>query len=249
MKSDGTSAWSLVDRILRHLLRFIPPNAALPVLRGPLKGKRWIVGSSDPGLLLGSQGNAWPIPLEEAVTEGAVVFDVGAHAGFYTLLASVLVGPGGRVFAFEPLQRNLHYLKRHLQLNHIENVTVIEAAVSDRVGMASFDEGPRGSMGHMASHGKLQVKTVSIDDLVGTGEIPSPDYIILDVPGAETVALAGARSTLERCHATIFLATHGPEVQRECRRFLESLGYQIQAADGVNVEKSHKLLATYKEAG
>jgi FkbM family methyltransferase len=249
MNLSPISDKSLVGRILRFFLRFIPPQAVLPVMQGPLKGKKWIVGSSNPGCWLGRYEHAKPIPFEETVAQESVVFDVGAHVGFYTLLASVLVGSSGRVFAFEPLQRNLYYLKRHLQLNNTENTTVIEAAVSDRSGMASFDEGARSSMGHMASRGKLQVKTVSIDELVATGELPLPDYIIMDVPGSETLALAGARSTLERCHATIFLATHGAEIQGECRSFLESLGYQIQSLDGVNVEVSSKLLATYRGTG
>lgn len=93
-------------------------------------------------------------------------------------------------------------------------------------------------MGHVSSHGKLQVTTVAIDELVATGEVPLPDYIKMDIEGAETLALRGARVTLEKSHATIFLATHGTEIQRECCCVLESLGYQIHPLDGENVEQS-----------
>lgn len=134
MNLSGISDNSLVGRILRFPLRFIPPQMVLPVMQGRLKGKKWIVWSSNHGCWLGSYEHAKRILFEETITEGSVVFDVGAHVGFYSLLASVLVGPRGSVFAFEPLQRNLFYLKQHLRLNDIENVTVIEAAVSDRGG-------------------------------------------------------------------------------------------------------------------
>ena len=69
------------------------------------------------------------------------VFDIGAHAGYYTLIASKLVGGSGHVVAFEPAPRNLRYLRRHLSLNHVSNVTVLEVAVSDRAGVGRFDVG------------------------------------------------------------------------------------------------------------
>ena len=70
------------------------------------------------------------LPVETS-EERCVVFDIGANTGFYTLLASVLVGPQGRVFAFEPVPLNLRYLNEHLRLNNIKNVSVIDAAVAE----------------------------------------------------------------------------------------------------------------------
>jgi len=56
------------------------------------------------------------------IRAGRTVFGLGAHAGYYTLIASRLVGESGHVIAFEPAPRNLEYLPRHLSLNHISNV-------------------------------------------------------------------------------------------------------------------------------
>ncbi len=56
------------------------------------------------------------------IKEGYVVFDIGAHVGFYTLLSSQLVGEQGQVVSFEPFPPNLSYLKRHIQLNKLKNV-------------------------------------------------------------------------------------------------------------------------------
>ena len=79
-----------------------------------------------------------------------MVFDIGAHVGFYTLLSSILVGPNGHVYAFEPLPRNLKYLKEHLRINKITNVHVFELAVSNLSGEGQFFEGPNSSMGRLS---------------------------------------------------------------------------------------------------
>jgi FkbM family methyltransferase len=155
----------------------------------------------------------------------------------------VLVGSKGRVFAFEPMPKNLLYLKEHLRLNSITNVTVIEAAVSDCSGVVSFDEGSHSSMGNISLQGTLQVKTITLDELIHTGEVPNPDYIKLDVEGAEIQVLLGAKSLLKNAHPTILLATHGRDVHHQCCQFLTSLGYQLQPIGGKSLEETDELLA------
>lgn len=215
----------------------------MPIMRGRLRGRKWIVGSSNHGCWLGTYEFEQRVAFEATVTESSVVFDVGAHVGFYTLLASVLVGPAGKVFAFEPLPRNLRYLTRHLQLNGIDNVTVVEAAVSNISGAACFEEGPTTAMGRISPKGVLNVRTIALDELVQSGELPSPDYIKMDIEGAEFAALWGAKSILEQSHPTLFLATHGRDIHQRCCQFLRALEYQLKALDGAAIEESSELLA------
>src|ERR671919_200683 len=92
-------------RLLRAPLNWIPSELSVPILQGALRGKKWVVGSSTHGCWLGSYEYAMRHLFERTVERGDIVYDVGAHVGFYTLLASVLVGPTGRVLAFEPLPR------------------------------------------------------------------------------------------------------------------------------------------------
>jgi FkbM family methyltransferase len=245
MNLSAISDKSLLGKILRFPLRLIPPQTVWPIMQGRLKGKKWIVGSSNHGCWVGSYEYAKRIVFERTVRENSVIFDLGAHAGFYTLLASVLVGPRGKVFAFEPFPRNLVYLKEHLRLNNIHNVTVVEAAVSDKCGTAFFDEGPSSSQGHIFPNGRLQVETVAMDELVASRKLPTPDYIKIDIEGTEALALSGAKSMLAQSHPTIFLATHGSSVHQECCRLLRSLDYELRPIDGTNVESSDEILATY----
>jgi len=245
MNLSGIPDKSLLGKVLRFPLSLIPSQTVLPIMQGRLKGKKWIVGSSNHGCWLGSYEYAKRIVFERTVREDSVVFDIGAHVGFYTLLASVLVGPRGSVFAFEPLPANLLYLKEHLRLNKIDNVTVVEAAVSDRCGTAFFDEGPNSSMGHISSNGRLQVETVALDEFIAKGEVPLPDYIKIDIEGAEALALSGAKSMLAQSHPTIFLATHGNRIHQECCHLLHSLDYKLHPIDGMSLESSSEILATY----
>lgn len=236
---------SLLGKFLRLPLKLLPAKTQIPILQGRLKGKKWISGSSNHGCWLGSYEYDKQHLFEKSITPGSVVYDLGGHVGFYTLLASELVGSDGKVFVFEPLPRNLYLLKEHLRLNQVGNVTVIEAAVADKSGMVSFNESLNSAMGHIGKNGKLQVKTVVLDELVSSGEIPPPDYMKIDIEGAETMALSGARSILEKSHPTIFLATHGSDIHQACCRLLQSLGYRLQPIDAMQLEEATEILATF----
>ena len=248
MNWSGISNKSLFGTLLRLPLKLLPSQMQMPIMQGRLKGKRWIVGSSNHGCWLGSYEFDKRLLFERTIPQGAIVFDLGGHVGFYTLLAAELVGSRGKVFAFEPSPRNVFYLKKHLCLNHVNNVAIVEAAVSDRSGSVSFDESTHSTMGHIAhAGGKLKVKAVSLDEMISAEEIPAPDYMKIDIEGGEGLALSGAKALLARSHPTIFLATHGNSVHQECCRLLRALDYQLEPIDGRSIEQSSEILAIYKK--
>ena len=166
-----------------------------------------------------------------AIKQGDVVYDIGANVGLYSLLASHIVGSEGRVFSFEPVPRNLDFLRRHLQLNQVKNCSVLEVAVSRLDGIANFNLGINSMMGHLTdgSQNAFSVRTVRVDDLVASGEIAPPNVIKCDIEGAEYDALIGALATLSKYRPTIFLATHGPEIHECCCRLLLGLHYQLSS--------------------
>lgn len=222
---------SATGRILRLPLRLIPRNLTMRICQGPLRGKKWIAGSSNHGCWLGSYEFDKQLLIAQTLEKGKVFFDIGANVGFYTLLASSLVGDTGRVFAFEPVPKNVVFLKKHLEMNHLRNATVFSAAVSERSGVAQFSEGPNNYMGRLADEGTLAVELVSLDELSAKGNLDRPDYIKIDVEGAELSVLRGARVLLADACPTIFLATHGSEVHSECLSLLQSLGYICRPLD------------------
>ncbi len=216
----------------------------MTVLQGALKGKKWIAGSSTNGCWLGSYEYEKQLLLQKLIKEGDIFFDIGANAGFYTLLASSLVGKRGHVYAFEPVEENLRYLREHLLLNHSDNVTVIDAAVSESSGQSTFASGPNRSMGRLSPQGQIQVQMVTIDALIAQREVARPDFIKIDVEGGELGVLKGARLTLATFKPQIFLATHGEAVHGGCCELLKSIGYRLSSLDDRSVDNSDELFAS-----
>jgi FkbM family methyltransferase len=245
MNISGIPKTSFLGKLLRFPLRFLPKDLAVPILQGRFKGMKWIVGSANHGYWIGSYEFQKRLLFERTIQEGSTVFDLGGFTGYYTLLASALVGPAGRVVVFEPLPRNLMYLHRHLALNKITNVTVIEAAVSDQNGTLSFQVGPSSAMGRLAEGGNLPVRAVSLDEMIESGELPEPQYLKVDVEGAEMQVLVGAARLIGRCHPTFFIDTHGKEEHMQCCHFLERLAYQLEAIDGKPLTESKEIYAVY----
>ena len=234
---------SFWGKLLRLPLRLIPKKMVLPILQGKLKGKRWIVGSGEHGYWLGSYEFRKRKAFERIIPAGAVVYDIGANVGFFSLLSSVLAGPEGQVFAFEPLPRNVAFFRQHIALNRIDNITLIEAAVSKESGEARFDLGESSAMGHIADSGEIRVEVVSLDELLDKGEMPPPNYMKVDVEGAEFDVLQGARKLLAACHPALFLDTHQREAHNPTIALLQSLGYRFEILDGKPLTDTRELIA------
>lgn len=234
---------SFLGKLLRLPLKLIPKCMVLPILQGRLRGKKWVVGSGEHGYWLGSYEMGKRIAFEKEINAGSMVYDIGANVGYYTLLASVLTGDQGQVVAFEPLPRNIAYLKKHVKLNRLDNVEIFEAAVSDQAGEATFDLGASTAMGHLSDSGELRVRVVSLDGLLAAGKISPPDFIKLDVEGAEYHVLKGARQLLKTYHPVLFLDTHQREAHKQTIHLLEELGYCFEILDGKSLGESKEIIA------
>jgi len=224
------SSSSAMGRALRYPLRLLPPSSAVPIFLGRLRGKRWIVGSSIHRCWMGMYEYEKQKLISRMVQPNTTFYDIGANVGFYTLLGSVLVGTG-KVFAFEPVPRNLSFLRRHLALNHVQNVEVLEFAVSNENGTALFEVEETNAMGHLAERGNIKVQTATLDSLLQQRRIQPPDYIKMDIEGAELPALRGAEQCIRQYRPLIFLATHGREIHAECCQLLESWGYECRVLE------------------
>ena len=230
---SGIKEQSLAGRMLRALTRLMPSGTVVRILQGRLRGKKWIKGSGVNGYWLGSYEIAQQRAFEQTVLDGDIVFDIGANVGLYSLLASELVGPRGRVFAFEPLPRNFDYLVRHSALNGCHNIVPIQRAVSRKGGSARFKDTAGSAEGHLVriSSEGTEVSVVSLDELLERNEIPAPTVLKIDVEGEEFNVLRGAAKLL-RAHAPIiFLSTHERDGGKSLE-YLASLGYTIKKISG-----------------
>jgi len=136
----------------------------------------------------------------ESIGRGMTVLDLGAHIGYYTLIAAKLVGPEGKVFAFEPEPQNFSLLERNVALNGYKNVTLVQKAVSDKTGIAEFYLDTE-SWGHSLSpigrsKESISVSVICIDEFIPEGT--AVDVIKINIEGAEGRAVRGMERLLTK---------------------------------------------------
>ena len=220
--SVGALAYVKVRSILRStgLLRLLSPrfrsSIAKMVYRFSTKpGNPVAIRGSH--MILAPSGSFAPIDLvrdrfeigttkvfEENVKSGNCVLDIGANVGYFTLLAARLVGPTGKVYAFEPEPSNYDVLVKNLGLNGYENVDAIPMAVSSEKGEAQLIISALDSGFHSLAHlnlperGSVSVETITIDSFLEERGWPHVDFVKMDIEGWEVAALDGMGQFFQR---------------------------------------------------
>lgn len=215
------------SKLIRLPLRLVPPGREVRIRSGALRRWKWITGSATHGCWLGTYEREAQRVFLDVIREGDVVADIGANAGFFTLLAAKLVGPKGAVYAFEPFPRNLDYLNRHVAANALTNVHVLPVALSAQAGTAFFSAGANPASGQLSERGEIAVRTETLDALVAAGRIAPPNFLKIDVEGSEYAVLTGAATVLERLRPSILLSSHGHKLRDRCAALLRELGYEL----------------------
>lgn len=177
-----------------------------------------------------------------ALKPGAVVVDIGAQFGYYSLLAAKVVGPKGRVFAFEPALSNFEILNQNIQINdYADIIHPIQKAVGDKPTVATFflymDSDSHGLFRHpqAAVKEKIFVECITIDEFLGGQPL---DVVKMDIEGNEPYALEGMKQTIEESTnlilftelAPLFLRRAGVE-PKDYLLQLEKLGFDVQLID------------------
>ena len=151
--SGALSSGAFLARLLRFPLKLVPVSTPVPILSGRLRGLKWLPGSAIHRCWMGWYERDKQNLIATEVRQGSVFYDVGANVGFYSLLASKLVN-AGRVISFEPSPRNISYLKKHIELNRLRNVTLLETAVGDKDGVMKFQTESTGFAGRLSDQGE-----------------------------------------------------------------------------------------------
>jgi FkbM family methyltransferase len=169
--------------------------------------------------------------IQKTVREDDVAYDVGAHVGYFAVLMGDIVGSGGRVIAFEPRGLNLGYLQRHVSVNKCDNIEIVSKAVGDHTGHAKLETRTGSGTGYVSDTGDEEIEITSIDELVESGTLPPPTFLKIDVEGGEMAVLRGAQKVIETQRPRMILATHGDEIDAECRALLTEWNYELQDID------------------
>jgi FkbM family methyltransferase len=139
--------------------------------------------------------------MERYLGRGDGFIDGGAHEGSFTLLAGKLVGPTGRVEAFEPSPIFVKRLRNNVMANRLSNVVIHTLAISSEPGVLPF--ALKGNASHLVMKGheihasankQIEVGVVRLDD-----KLPQRPWALgkLDVEGAELRALMGAEKLVQ----------------------------------------------------
>ena len=193
--------------------------------------------------------------LTEQLKWGHVFFDVGAHHGWVSIWALLLVGKEGAVYSFEPSPANLAILEWHKSVNNFSHWIVVPRAIADEDAaerqfflidsgdspMNSLTSGVPG-MPLMEGRdiGKISIQTLSLDTFCREVGV-RPNVVKIDVEGAELLVLRGARKLLSEAHPILILAVHpywlpAQQSSAQIAELLKAHGYKIFNSKGNLVE-------------
>jgi FkbM family methyltransferase len=227
-------------RSVQHRLTQPVRRTAVPVLNGTGRGLRVQFGESTLARAFKTVEGRVETAIIGELADGKVFYDVGANIGWYSLLAARVVGPGGRVLAFEPSLSNASLAQHNASVNRFANVTVVCAALTDEDGWLTFlDKGnlqgrlDKDDFEAQAEFrakrdqrvlGRSPVPVARLDSwLEQTGQ-PVPDVVKIEVEGAELGVLRGMARTIAASGPTLVIELH--RTSQAVADFLDAAGYE-----------------------
>ena len=174
--------------------------------------------------------------IRKAVKEGDTVIDIGANIGYFTVLMADLVGPKGKVYAFEPDPRNSHLLQRTVERNGWTHVIVEQKAVSNKAGEFILYQ-TRSCAANTLTPGEhiseVNVSVVTIDDFLSDEH--HIDFVKMDMDGSEPLAIQGMAQLIRRSPNLQVLAEYEPS---NLKRYLNN------PLDFITIAEQHGLRLT-----
>ena len=186
------------------------------------------------------------------------ILDIGAHVGLVSLPVGDMIDPNGVVIAFEPAAINRRLLHRHISLNKVSSIIVVDAVVGedDREAVdfweKATDTGINSVVGRKGSRGfsRTSPRQIALDTYCEQKNL-RPDVIKVDVEGAEIGVLKGGARTIMRYMPFIYLSVHPEEILHlggstdQLLQLIRKFGYRCTNANGrevINLEDKEYIL-------
>ena len=186
--------------------------------------------------------------LTNSCKPGAVIIDIGAHIGLFSIIASQITGAAGKVYAFEPAPSTYELLQKTLAINHNESVIeTFQKAVGRETGKITFfvSDGQADNGNSLVNykddrplHG-IDVEVTSVDAFIKEKKINRLDFIKIDVEGAEYDTLRGAAETLQNLRPVCIVAIH-PEP-------IKAKGDRLEDIYDFIISRQYKIMFNKKE--
>lgn len=168
------------------------------------------------------------------ITKDSIVVDVGAHIGSFSIMAAK---SAYKVLAFEPEPNNYRMLKKNMELNHLENMSIFEMAVSGISGYQDIYTYQGGSSADYSLYkrGITNIKTgriptISVEDIIRREDLPRIDFLKLDCEGAEHDILRNISFETAAKILGIAMETHSvpPGFSIDIPNRLRELGFEVK---------------------
>jgi FkbM family methyltransferase len=239
-------------RRLHPIINRVVPDMALPVtvLSGAARGSRLVIKAREEKFYwTGMHEPHLQRALTELLRPGQTFWDIGAHIGFFAVIASRIVGSSGQVHCFEPMDESRDRLGQTVELNGLANVHISDVAVSRKSGHAELYPHRLSPMWTLANHqggrGGVTVRVRSLDDLAA--EIGAPQVIKIDVEGAELEVIRGGLRLLGGARPVLLVEFSTEQLLAQARNEFDSYTFEHLAdnhwlmrptADGGSMSRS-----------
>lgn len=162
----------------------------------------------------------------ERIYDYGVIFDIGAHIGTYSILATC--SESTEVHAFEPHPHNFKRLQENISQNGLENqVNTVSAAVTNSGGEIELGIGDNDVTHSVVfkNRNSINVDSITLDSYCDERAL-YPDLIKIDVEGSGKLVIEGALEVLDK-QPDWLIEIHSKEEENELRELFESKGYTI----------------------
>lgn len=167
--------------------------------------------------------------LASTLSAGETVIDVGAHIGTFSIPMASMVGPSGKVYAFEASLQNYELLKRNIKVNQLSNtVTAYQAVVASASSSFYKEITPNDSnsgMCYFIEDESGNIRAINLDTWISENGIQKVDLVKIDVEGAEVQVLESCRNLLESQRPNLYIEVSQNQLKRFARskRILEAI--------------------------
>lgn len=179
--------------------------------------------------------------LEYYLKPSSVFIDIGANEGYFSVVANRIVENSGRVISVEPQRRLKPILEKNFEINGIQNVELLNVAISDSKGIATIYISPDINTGSTAltqstrySLPTESIDTITLSDLFTKFSIEYADLMKMDIEGFEYEAILGSPELFrEQRIGTIALELHPSAMQQrsldpdKITDLLKNCGYHL----------------------
>lgn len=169
------------------------------------------------------------------IKENDIIFDLGAHIGFFSVFAAIFAKKG-MIYSFEPSPDSFELLKENIRLNNFLNIKLINKAIACKSGIREFILSDNASGNHFASFGgnqenkKITVQTINLEEFIKSNNISVIDFLKMDCEEAEYEIIFNCSPEIFKIIKKISMEYHNIDSSQnatQLKKFLETMGFEV----------------------